>query len=174
MKQPIETERLILREFEPEDYQAVYEFGSSELVQRYTGNACMESLDEAKDLIKNVFQNDYATHGYGRYATIYKPDGKLIGFSGLKYLPEFDKTDLGFRYLPEYWGKGIATEASLALLDFGFHQLKLKEIIAAVMPDNVASSRVLEKVGLKYYKTEDYDGDGIECYWYKIENPHLT
>ncbi|MBL4904448.1 MAG: GNAT family N-acetyltransferase, partial [Flavobacteriaceae bacterium] len=86
-----------------------------------------------------------------------------------KYLPEFDVTDIGFRFLPEYWGLGIATEASVEIIDYGFKQLNLDRIIGIAMPENVGSSKVLEKIGLSYYKTDDYDGDGKEYLWYEIE-----
>ena len=165
----IETERLILREFVASDFEAVYDFGSNKEVQKYTGDTLVDSLEDAKELIKNVWLNDYKTYGYGRWATIYKPTDKLIGFAGLKYLPEFHETDIGFRFLPQYWGKGIATEVSKEIITYGFEQLHLKRIIGIAMPENVGSSKVLEKIGLSYYKTADYDGDGKEYLWYQIE-----
>ncbi len=165
----LETERLLLREFTLEDVEAVYEFGSNEEVTKYTGDPLVPSREEAENIIRNVWFEDYKIYGYGRLATIYKPDNKLIGFAGLKYLPEFEETDLGFRFLPQYWGQGLATEASRALLDFGFKHLMLKRIIGIAMPENIGSWKVLEKVGMEFYKTDDYDGDGGSYRWYKIE-----
>lgn len=169
MNTPLETERLILREFTLEDVDAVYEFGSNEEVNQYTGDAIFKSKEEVASMIRNVWFEDYKNYGYGRLAAIYKPDNKLIGFAGLKYLPEFDKTDLGFRFLPEYWGRGLATEASRAILAYGFEKLGLKKIIGIAMPENIGSWKVLEKVGMQFYKTDDYDGDGGDYKWYKIE-----
>jgi len=165
----IETERLILRQFNLNDFEAVYEFGSNEEVQKYTGNKNLESHTKAKELIKNVFLQDYKKYGYGRWATIFKPDNKLIGFAGLKYLPEMDETDIGFRFLPEYWNKGIATEASLEIIKYGFEKLNVKRIIGIAMPDNIGSCKVLEKIGLKFYKVDEYEGDRGSYNWYKIE-----
>jgi [ribosomal protein S5]-alanine N-acetyltransferase len=101
---------------------------------------------------------------------MYKSENKVIGFAGLKYLPELGEADLEFRFLPEYWNKGIATEASLALLDYGFMTLKLERIIAIAMVENIGSQRVLEKSGMVQYKTGEYDGDGGEHLWYEIGN----
>ena len=165
----IETERLILREFDINDYKSVYEFGSNVEVQQYTGDQRIVSLEEAKELIKNVWYSDYKNYGYGRLAVIYKPENKIIGFAGLKYLPELDETDIGFRFLPEYWGKGLATEASNEIIKYAFDKLGLKRIIGIALPENIASCKVLEKIGLSLYKIDDYDGDGIEYNWYKIE-----
>lgn len=165
----IETSRLILRQFTIDDAMGVYEFGSNKTVQKYTGNKLLESLEEARDLIKNVFLEDYKKYGYGRFAVIYKPDNKLIGFAGLKYIPEMDVTDIGYRFLPEYWNKGIATEASTAVLSYGFEALHVKRIVGIALPENVASCKVLEKIGLRFFKIDGYDGDGGTYRWYEIE-----
>jgi len=165
----IETERLILREFNINDYKNVYEFGSNIEVQKYTGDGIIESLSSAKELIKNVWYVDYKKYGYGRWAAIYKPENKIIGFAGLKYLPEFNETDIGFRFLPEYWKKGLATEASKEIIKYGFEKLGLDKIIGIALAENIGSCKVLEKIGLTLYKIDEYDGDGKAYNWYKIE-----
>ncbi len=165
----IETERLILRQFNMDDAEAVYEFNSNAEVIKYTGDELLQSLERAKEIITDVWYSDYEKYGYGRLAVIYKPDNKIIGFAGLKYLPEFDKTDIGFRFLPKYWGRGIATEAAKPIIEYGFKTLGLKSIIGIAMPENIGSCRVLEKVGLKFYKVDDYDGDGGTYNWYEIK-----
>lgn len=165
----IETERLILREFTIDDAQAVYEFGANPEVHKYTGDELLTSLKRAKEIIETVVLKDYKNYGYGRWAVIFKPDNKLIGFAGLKYLPEIDETDIGFRFLPQYWGKGIATEASIEILKYAFENLGIDRIIGIAMPENAASCRVLEKVGLSLYKVAEYDGDGHNNNWYKVE-----
>jgi ribosomal-protein-alanine N-acetyltransferase len=167
----IETDRLILRQFKLDDFKAVYEFGSNLEVQKYTGDSLIESLEAAKELIKNVWYQDYEKYGYGRWAVIYKTNNRLIGFAGLKYISDIEETDIGFRFLPEYWGKGIATEASIPILEYGFEHFGLKKIIGTVMPDNIASCKVLEKIGLTFYKVDDYGGDGEKYNWYKINRP---
>ena len=94
---------------------------------------------------------DYAKHGFGRWACIHKASGRFIGFSGLKRLEDFDgEVDLGYRFFPEFWGQGLATEAGLPCIRYGFDVLKLERIIGLVLPDNVASARVLEKCGMRF------------------------
>ena len=73
----------------------------------------------------------------------------MVGFCGLKYLTDLKEVDVGYRFLPEYWGRGLATEACAASLEFGFNTLGLDQIIGLVLPGNAASSRVLEKVGMQ-------------------------
>ena len=165
----IETERIILRNFIENDCEAVFAFSSNKEVQKYTGDAILESLNQAKEIISNVWFSDYKKYGYGRWAVVYKPKNKVIGFAGLKYLPEINETDIGYRFLPEYWGKGVATEVSKKIIEYGFDVLKLEKIIGIAMPENIASSKVLEKVGLDFHKFEPYDEGGENCNWYQID-----
>ena len=96
---------------------------------------------------------DYRKYGFGRGACILKSTGEQIGFAGLKYLEELGEVDVAYRLLPKYWGLGLATEAALASVRYGFADLDLKRIIGLVMPENIASVRVLEKTGLRYVET---------------------
>lgn len=164
----IETKRIILRKFVATDYKAVYEFNSNPEVQKYTGDELIQTEERAKELIAKVSFRDYEEYGYGRWAVVYKPENRVIGFAGLKYLPEFNETDIGFRILPEYWGKGITSEVSKEIIKYGFEELNLKKIIGIAMPENIASCKVLEKIGLSLYRVGDYDGDGGVYNWYHI------
>jgi ribosomal-protein-alanine N-acetyltransferase len=81
---------------------------------------------------------------------IRKGDNAFIGWCGLKYLESIQETDLGFRLHQRFWGQGFATEAAIACINFGFHELKLSEIVGRAMKENLASICVLEKCGMKY------------------------
>lgn len=97
--------------------------------------------------------------GFGEWAVIHLSDGKLIGYCGLQHI-EFVKPEIEIFYgfARDYWGRGLATEAARAALRYGFEQLKLAEIVAATHPGNVASQRVLQKIGLR----RDRDGRFFE------------
>jgi ribosomal-protein-alanine N-acetyltransferase len=82
----------------------------------------------------------------------------------LKYLEELNEVDVAFRLMPAYWGQGLATEAALASVRFGFAELDLKRIIGLVMPQNIASVRVLEKTGLRYVETVSLWGHQFSKY----------
>ncbi len=77
-------------------------------------------------------------------------DGTFLGWCGLKYFPETDEVDLGYRFMKKYWGKGYATESSRACLNYGFHELKLKRIMAKAMPENKDSLKVMQKLGMVF------------------------
>jgi RimJ/RimL family protein N-acetyltransferase len=160
----VETQRLLLREYTSEDAEATFVLGSNPLVQRYTGDACFRSVEEAEAVILRHPIEDYRKYGFGRWAVVYKPDGRLIGMAGLKYLAEWDEVDLGYRLLPEYWGMGLATEASLASLRYGFETLRLSRILGLVHPANVRSIRVLEKCGLTFEKMVEVGSQPVAQY----------
>jgi len=101
------------------------------------------------------------------------PDGEveIIGWAGLQFLPELDETEVGFLLDRPFWGKGYATEAALASLEFGFEHFGLDHIIALVHPENLASRRVIEKCGMSY--TETLSLWGIELMRYRTESSFL-
>ncbi len=166
----LESDRLLIRPFQLGDEQEVFEFSSDELVTKYTGDVLRTSLSEAKKIITDVWYQDYKKYGYGRFAVIYKPDNKLIGFNGFKYHSDEDFTDFGYRFLSDYWGKGIATESSKMLLEYGFKNLPIDHVLAFVMTENPASSKVLRKIGFKFLKLAGYPGEVKEkkYEWYSI------
>jgi RimJ/RimL family protein N-acetyltransferase len=137
----------------------MFELNSNPVVLKYTGDEIINSVEEAKNIMINKVFKDYKIHGYGRLAVIYKPDNKLIGFTGFKYLPEIDLPDLGYRFIPEYWGKGIATESSQMVLHYGFNELELQTILGFTEVKNIASSSVLKKLGFRFNKMAPYPGE---------------
>lgn len=141
-----ETERIEHRAFTLNDCEAFYRLNSHPEVMRFTGEPPLNSLEDARQAVADY--PDFETVGYGRWACVLKETRAVIGFCGLKYLPDLNEVDVGFRFLPEYWGQGIATETCSACIAFGFDVLKLDRILGLVLTENEASIRVLEKCGL--------------------------
>jgi RimJ/RimL family protein N-acetyltransferase len=83
---------------------------------------------------------------------------EFIGWCGLKYRPELDEIDLGYRFMKSAWGKGYATEAAMASIKYGFEQLGMRKIVGRAMPGNLGSIKVLEKCGMKFIGEEIVDG----------------
>jgi ribosomal-protein-alanine N-acetyltransferase len=146
----LETDRLILRQYTEEDGEDFFRLNSDPQVMRYVPDEPMTSVEQAREILITHPIADYKERGYGRCACILKSTGTHIGFCGLKYLPQIDGVDLGFRFIPAYWGKGLATEAAQASVRHGFEQLNLDEIIGLSEPENHGSIRVLEKVGMQF------------------------
>lgn len=155
MRKILETERLLLREFEPSDAQAMYDLNADPEVIRWTGDPPFDSVEHAETFLQKY--PDYDRNGYGRWSVIVKETDEFVGWCGLK-LNEKDLIDLGYRFFRKDWGKGYATESAAACLGYGFLALGMDEIIGRVAPENVASIRVLEKLGMTFWKEDDCKG----------------
>jgi RimJ/RimL family protein N-acetyltransferase len=166
MKTILETDRLLLREFVMDDVKEFFRMVSDSDVTRFTGDDC-QTLEEASKRLEDGPFQDYRKHGYGRWAAVYKPTGTVIGFAGLKYMDDVGEVDLGFRFFKEHWGKGLATEASRAIVAYGFGTHQLKRIIGMADIENKASIRVLEKVGFTFERFTTFRDH--EVAWYAIE-----
>lgn len=156
MKTILETDRLFLREFRPEDAIHFFNLNSNPNVIRFTGDVAFKNVSDAQFFLENYA--DYRLHGYGRLAVIEKSTQHFLGWCGLKFHPESSETDLGFRFFEEYWNHGFATECAKACMKFGFEELHLKKIIGRAMKENTASINVLEKMGMSFSKNFDFNG----------------
>jgi len=121
-------------------------------------------VDHALEVLRSRPIADYQKYGYGRWACVLKASGEVIGFAGLKHLPDLQEVDLGYRLLPDYWGQGLATEACRGVLDYGRTRLGLEQIMAMVDPANLASVRVLEKLGLTPAGSVEHQGKSFAKY----------
>lgn len=160
----IETERVVLRKFTLSDVDDAWAMNRNAEVRKYLIGEGEPSRDQVRRLIEQNTLRDYEKYGYGRLAIIHKADNRFIGFTGLKYLPDMDEVDVGYRLHRDYWGLGLATEATRPTVDFGFIELNLERIIAMAHPDNSASIRVMEKLGLTPWKSVVEDGFNVVCY----------
>ncbi|WP_343636416.1 GNAT family N-acetyltransferase [Fluviicola sp.] len=156
MTKILETPRLYLREMTPDDAENAYLLNSDPEVLRYTGDDPFESIEEARTFLENY--ESYRKYGFGRWAMILKETGEYLGWCGLKYTPELDEFDIGYRLMKKFWGKGYATEAAGACLELGFGQLGMETIVGRAMPENGASVCVLEKIGLTYLENRMTEG----------------
>jgi RimJ/RimL family protein N-acetyltransferase len=157
----IETERLLLRTFTLEDAELVFELNKDPEVIRYTGDP-LRDLAHAKEVLEKVILPQYALYNHGRWAVVVKPgldpdNTGFIGWCGLKARPERNEIDLGYRFMKKSWGRGYATEAAFACLNYGFSKLKINRIVGRAMPQNIPSLKVLEKCGMQYVGEEVVD-----------------
>ena len=165
----IETDRLILRDIEEYDAEGIFALDSDPEVHEFLGKNPITTMEQAREVIDYI-KNQYKVNGIGRWAVVDKKTNDFMGWSGLKFeqsVREFDYYDLGYRFRKEYWGKGIATETALASVKYGFDVLKLEEISGAADVNNIASNVVLQKAGLKYLESFDFEGD--PHHWYTLK-----
>ena len=163
------TERLLLRELTPGDALLFYQLNEDPEVIRYTGDRAFRDEEEARVFLQAYDQ--YRLYGYGRWAVIRRSDRAFLGWCGLKYSPNLSETDLGFRLFRAHWGQGYGTEAAAACLRYGLLELKLPLIVGRVQKENLASIRVLEKIGMVYWK--EFLFDGATGLYYRTPTPFV-
>jgi RimJ/RimL family protein N-acetyltransferase len=164
-----ESPRLLFREWALSDASWLKELNDDPDVLKHTGDRPFLTIEEVEDFIDNYDQ--YKTHGFGRWAVYLKENNVPIGWCGLRYNEE-ETIDLGFRLFKMTWGKGYATEAAIATLNYGFSELHILEVVGRTAKANIASIRVLEKAGMKFWK--EGKAHGLEdVQYYKIRNPFV-
>ncbi|WP_443944130.1 GNAT family N-acetyltransferase [Pedobacter sp. AW1-32] len=168
----IETPRLLIRQLELADAPGMFEMDSNPSVQKYLGMQPVRSIEESIKSIQFIRQQ-YLDYGVGRWAVIEKETDNFIGWSGFKWITDLTNghrnyPDLGYRFLERAWGKGYASEAAIAAVDYGFKTLAYPEIFGIADVENLSSVRILEKVGLR--KLSIFDYNGRPHHWLKVEN----
>jgi RimJ/RimL family protein N-acetyltransferase len=156
--QEIETARLYLRQFTPDDLDELYRIYSDSQVMKYVSEGVRNREETAADLFQIV--TDWEQHAFGLWAVVNKENNQLIGDGGLRFLGKKPEVEVGYVLAKAYWGKGLATEVAAASLKYGFEVLKLDKIVAVADTGNRSSRRVMEKVGMKYQHNLD-DSDRV-------------
>ncbi|MGQ0527923.1 MAG: GNAT family N-acetyltransferase [Alphaproteobacteria bacterium] len=158
----LETDRLILRDWKPEDQIPFARLNADAMIMEYFPRTLNEKASES--LLKK-FRKHLKQHGYGFYALELKKTGEFIGFAGLQKvvseIPFAPAVELAWRLDYGAWGKGYATEAALALFSHGFDKLGLNEIVAYAVHDNNGAIRVMEKLAMKRDMDADFNYPGL-------------
>ena len=154
----IETKRLFLRHWKNEDFLPFFAINSHPKVCQYLPKPLTES--ESNELANKIIQK-FDTQGFGCFAIERKDTGTFIGFTGLN-IPNFDApfmpaVEIGWRLGFDHWGQGFATEAARAVRDYAFNELKRSEIVSFTVPQNTASRRVMEKIGMVHDPSADFN-----------------
>lgn len=159
----IRTERLLLRRVEKTDAPEILFLRSDEKVMQYIGKERSKTMEEAEKWVQ-VIQDSLDTNEGITWAIALKDKpGTLIGTMGLwRLLKQHYRAEVGYMLHPGHWNKGITREALLAIIDYGFNIIHLHSIEGRLNPDNIASSRLLEKAGFtrEAYFKEDFCFEG--------------
>jgi ribosomal-protein-alanine N-acetyltransferase len=145
----IETARLLLRPFTPEDGPALARLYADPAVTRYLPHSTRPPAERAERVIR-FFADHWARHGFGVWAVVEKATGEVSGHCGLNDVPEVEAVEVLYALVQSAWGRGIATEAAAASIRYGFETVGLERIVAFAAPENTGSRRVMEKIGLCY------------------------
>lgn len=175
MKKPIETERLILREFLLSDAAGMFELDSNPNVHVFVGKKPVTSIEQSIASIKNI-QQQYKDFQTGRWAVVLKETNEFLGWSGIKFVNykinnHQNFYELGYRFIERHWGKGYSTEAAKAFVQYAFNEMKVESLYAYADEGNEISRKVLEKLGFRNRNSFEYE-DEMQV-WYELKNPNL-
>lgn len=158
----IETERLTLRMFAPEDAEAFHRIWNDPVVMKYI-DGWRPTLEEARAGMTRLVQH-WRDKGFGQWAVVLRAEGTLIGYVGFKYLEQTPEIELLYGIDAPYWNKGYTTEAARACLRYIFENTEHRRIVALAEPENVGSWRVMEKLGMKREKIARYYNQDLVYY----------
>lgn len=164
----LETDRLILRHQTLEDAAFILELVNDPSWIRYIGDRGVRTLEDAQGYIQKSIDM-YEHLGFGFYLTELKDAGIPLGICGLVKRDTLEDIDIGFAFLPRYWGKGYAYEAASAVMTYATATLGLSRIVAINTPDNDASAKLLEKLGLTYINTVQLAGSDEELRLFAVD-----
>ena len=158
-----ETQRLTLHRFTEADAPLILQLNSDPDVIRYVHERVLQTEDEARAIILNIILPQYEKN-LGRWAIYIKTSNEFIGWCGLKHLPAKNEIDLGYRLIKNAWGKGYATEAAKHTLQYGFDKLQLPLITGKAHVENMASIKILEKIGMQFIREEMENDCPVKVY----------
>ncbi|WP_399632678.1 GNAT family N-acetyltransferase [Sporosarcina sp. SG10008] len=160
MKLEIETARLIIRPPSIEEFDEYWEMNNDPEAKKYTGGVIKLSYDETLAIRKKVCDR-FESSDSKVFSVIEKSTGMYIGYCGFKYCELLNGTEICYGYNRSAWGKGYGQEAAMATLPYAFETLKLKILVSAVNPKNIASERILRKIDMQYDGQIEWKEQGL-------------
>ena len=177
----LNTDRLLLRRWKTSDRAPFAEMNADPRVMEYfPGTLTRQESDAFVDRIEAHFEN----HGFGLFAAELKADSSFIGFIGL-HVASFQAhftpaVEIGWRIAQPYWNQGLAYEGSREVIRFAFDRLRLDGLVSFTVPENLASRRLMEKLGMTHDPADDFDhprlppGHRLRRHvLYRLKNPNL-
>lgn len=163
----LETERLVLRGLQAGDFEPYAKFSADPEVMRYLGvgplmGKPMSRIDAWRSLA--MMLGHWQLRGYGMWAVVEKASGLFVGRVGLHNPEGWPGPEVGWTLGREYWGRGYASEAGRAAMQYAFEKLDLPHILSVIHPDNHNSIRVAERLGMQFERTWDLAGIGVSLY----------
>lgn len=147
----LETERLRLRHLDPEsDAEFIMRLANEPPFLHYIGDKGLRTPADARRYIADGPAKSYETNGYGLYKVELKSDATPVGMCGLVKRDTLPDADVGFAFLEKHWGQGYAYESAAAVMRYAKETLGIKRVLAITTPDNAASGKLLNKIGLRF------------------------
>jgi RimJ/RimL family protein N-acetyltransferase len=158
----LETKRLSLRWLETNDADFILQLVNEPSWLRFIGDKGIRTVEDARNYIEEGPVAMYRRLGFGLYLVELRESGEPIGICGLIKRDALEDVDLGFAFLPAFWGKGYAFESAAAVMDYGRRTFKLSRLLAITSQDNEVSARLLEKLGFHFERLTRLAPDAAE------------
>ena len=152
MTKIIETERLLIREFNSEDVEFIVALLNTPAWLQFIGDRGVKNIEDAKSYLLNGHMESYRVNGFGLWMVELKDGSVPIGMCGLIKRDVLDDIDIGFAFLPQYTGKGYGYEAAATTMAYAKKPLGLTRIVAITDPVNIHSISLLKKLGMEFEK----------------------
>ena len=160
----LETNRLCIEEGDLNDSSFIFELLNTPSWLQYIGDQGIHSLKDAEAYISNALIGSYQKNSFGLYKVVLKEEQKPIGLCGLLQREYLSDPDIGFAILPSYTKRGYTFEAAHAVMQYSVESLKLSKLFGITSPKNIASQKLLEKLGMTLQKRGEvgnYEGDTL-------------
>ena len=165
----LETERLTLREITTDDAEFLLKLLNEPSFIENIGDRNVRTIEDACRYASNGPIASYQQHGFGLYLVELKDARTAVGICGLVKRESLPDADIGYAFLPEFWRKGYALEATSAIKRHAFEVLGHKKLLAIVNPENASSIRLLEKLGLRFASMVRVTEDAQETCLYSLD-----
>ena len=165
----VETDRLVLRWLNVDDAAFILELLNDPSFIKFIGDKGVRDLEAARDYILNGPVASYEKFGFGLNAVDLKEANAPIGICGILKRDTLPHPDIGFAFLPAYWNKGYAYEASASVLEHARKTLGIDRVLAITTPDNEASAKLLMKIGLRFDRLTKLSPDANEVKLFAVE-----
>ena len=159
MPKSLETERLMLRAFTADDADFILTLLNEPSFLRYIGDKKVRKLEDAEQYLLNGPIASYEKNGFGLYCVELKESHTPIGMCGLIKRDQLPEPDIGFAFLPDFWNRGFAFEAATAVMNDARERLGVERVLAITTPDNEASIKLLQRIGLKFERVVKWSDD---------------
>jgi RimJ/RimL family protein N-acetyltransferase len=165
----LETERLVLRRLTLDDAPFMRRLVNEPSWLEFIGDRGVKTEEDAREYLRNGAIASYDRHGFGLWAVVLPGGDSPIGICGLVKRDFLEDVDLGFAFLPEFWGKGFAREAAAAVVDFARRELGMRRLVAITARGNRRSIDLLARLGFAFEKTVEHPGDRGKVLLFSLE-----
>jgi len=159
-----------LRHIELSDADFILELLNTADWKKYIGDRGLDSISKTEDYLNSIIIPHYQKFGFGFYIVEARSDRTRLGICGLIKRDGLEDVDIGYGFLPLYYGKGYAMEAAQAILEHGFKAHGLKRLVAITVKNNHASISLLKKLGMSHEKMVKLPDDDTELMLFAIES----